>query len=38
MVISRHSITPNAPGLHRNPKNRSMMIGEPATRARIMFA
>jgi hypothetical protein len=33
-----HSITTNAPGLHRNSKNRSTMIGEPESRARSMFA
>src|SRR6476619_3671375 len=38
MMVSPHSITANAPGLHRNAKNGSMMIGEPANHARSMFA
>jgi hypothetical protein len=38
MMISPHSIMANAAGLHRNPKNGSMMIGEPESRARSMFA
>jgi 4-hydroxyphenylacetate 3-monooxygenase len=37
-LIYSHSTTANAPGLHRNSNNRSMMIGEPANRARSMFA
>jgi hypothetical protein len=38
MMIFPHSIIANAPGLHRNSKNGSTMIGEPANRARSMFA
>jgi hypothetical protein len=33
-----HSIMTNSPGLHRNSKNGSMMIGEPESPARSMFA
>jgi len=38
MMVSPHSIIANAPGLHRNSKNGSTMIGEPENRARSMFA
>src|SRR5262252_2888359 len=37
MMVSPHSIIANAPGLHRNSKNGSTMIGEPENRARSMF-
>jgi hypothetical protein len=33
MMVSPHSITANAPGLHRISKNSSMMIGEHAAHA-----